>query len=78
MTEYPPVPDNWREEMENYCTDERDLARLREGVVSLASSWHMMALRHRYKKIKGIKDVPDADCQSSFKDWNKSISETDK
>ena len=69
-TEHPPVPDNWREEMENYCIKESDLKVLREGPWSLSSSWHLQALRHRYKKIKGIKDIPDPDCQSSFKEWN--------
>ena len=78
MTEDPPVPDNWREEMENFCTDEKELTLLREGPRSLAQSWHLMSLRHRYKKIKGIKDIPDPDCQSSFKDWNKTISELEK
>ena len=43
----------------NYCTKETDLKVLREGPWSLSSSWHLMALRHRYKKIKGIVDIPD-------------------
>ena len=64
--------------MENYCTKENEITLLREGPRSLSQSWHLMALRYRYKKIKGIKDNPAPDCQSSFKDWNKTISELEK
>ena len=71
--EQPPVPDNWRDEMANYVSDKKEVKLLKEGPHSLAQSWHLMALRHRYKRIKGIKDVPAPDCQSSFKEWNKGV-----
>lgn len=70
MNEVPPVPDNWREEMERYVSDRKEIQLLQEGPHSLSESWHLMALRRRYKIIKGIKDVPAPDCSSSFKEWN--------
>tara|TARA_A100001201_G_C4054981_1_gene190848 strand:- start:544 stop:702 length:159 start_codon:yes stop_codon:yes gene_type:complete len=47
---------DWRKEYEKYTDDPRDIRRLREGVTSLAASWHMHAMYMRWKRIKGIKE----------------------
>jgi len=60
----------WREEYKKYTNDPRDLKRLDEGAISLASSWHLQAMYNKWKIIKGIKDPEPPDCQSSFKEWS--------
>ena len=66
---------NWREEYKSFTSDKRELELLENGPDSLASSWRLMAMRQKWKKIKGYKDPEPPDCQSSFKEWNKSIDE---
>tara|TARA_B100001063_G_C16717930_1_gene531836 strand:- start:1122 stop:1340 length:219 start_codon:yes stop_codon:yes gene_type:complete len=66
---------NWREEYKSFTSDKRELELLENGPDSLASSWCLMAMRQKWKKIKGYKDPEPPDCQSSFKEWNKSIDE---
>ena len=61
---------NWREEYKKYTNDPRDLKRLDEGAISLASSWHLQSMYNKWKTIKGIKDPEPPDCQSSFKEWS--------
>jgi len=63
---------SWREDYKKYTNDPRDLKRLDEGANSLAQSWHLQAMYNKWKKIKGIKDPEPPNCQSSFKEWNKS------
>ena len=63
---------DWKKDYEKYTDDPRDIRRLREGVTGLAASWHMQAMYKKWKKIKGIKDPEPPNCQSSFKEWNKS------
>ncbi len=45
---------NWREDYKKYTNDPRDLKRLEEGAISLASSWHLQAMYNKWKKIRGI------------------------
>ena len=61
---------DWREDYKKYTNDPRDLKRLEEGAISLASSWHLQAMYNKWKTIKGIKDPEPPDCQSSFKEWS--------
>ena len=70
MTE---VPENWREEMIDFTTDEKHIKLLKEGPHSMHEARMLGALRYRYKQIKGIKDPEPPNCQSSFKEWNESI-----
>jgi len=46
--------DNWRKEMEQYTSNKNELRLLREGPKSLSQSWHLNALKNRYKKIMHI------------------------
>jgi len=64
------VPDNWREEMINYTSDENRIRLLREGARTMGEAKILMALRYSYKQIMGIKDPEPPNCQSSFKEWN--------
>jgi|TARA_R100000084_G_scaffold54749_1_gene23033 hypothetical protein len=66
---------NWREEYKSFTSNKRELELLENGPDSLASSWYLMALKQKWKKIKGYKDPEPPDCQSSFKEWNQSIDE---
>ena len=60
---------NWREEYKAFTSNKRELELLENGPDSLASSWYLMALKGKWKRIKGYKDPEPPDCQSSFKEW---------
>ena len=64
---------NWREEYRGYTSSRYELDLLENGPRSLAQSWMMQALHNKWKKMKGYKDPEPPDCQSSFKEWEKSI-----
>ncbi len=64
---------NWREEYKSFTSNKRELELLENGPDSLASSWILMAMRQKWKKIKGYKDPEPPDCQSSLKEWEQSI-----
>tara|TARA_Y100001970_G_C14259119_1_gene878132 strand:+ start:10487 stop:10699 length:213 start_codon:yes stop_codon:yes gene_type:complete len=61
---------NWRDEIKPYISNQTELDLLKNGPKSLAQSWHLGALRQRWKKIKGYKDPEPPSCQSSFKEFN--------
>ena len=54
MTKFSSHDKNWREDYKQFTNDPRDLKRLEEGAVSLASSWHLQAMYAKWKKIRGI------------------------
>ena len=64
---------NWREEYKGYTTSKYELDLLENGPKSLAQSWMMGALHNKWKKMKGYKDPEPPNCQSSFKEWEESI-----
>ena len=64
---------NWREEYRGYTTSRYELDLLENGPKSLAQSWMMGALHNKWKKMKGYKDPEPPNCQSSFKEWEESI-----
>jgi hypothetical protein len=64
------VPDNWREEMVNYTTDENHIRLLREGPHSHHEARVLGTLKYRYKKIMGIQDPEPVNCQSNFKEFS--------
>ena len=64
---------NWREEYKAYTSNKKQLELLENGPKSLSQSWILGALYNKWKSIKGYKDPPPPNCQSSFKEWNDSI-----
>ena len=64
---------NWREEYRGYTNSRYELDLLENGPKSLAQSWMMGALHNKWKKMKGYKDPEPPNCQSSFKEWEESI-----
>jgi len=64
---------NWRDEYKSFTSNKRELELLENGPDSLASSWILMSMRQKWKKIKGYKDPEPTDCQSSLKEWEQSI-----
>jgi|TARA_R100000030_G_scaffold48386_2_gene36506 hypothetical protein len=64
---------SWREEYkEMKVLNKRQIYLLENGPDSLASSWLLQSMHNDWKKIKGIKEPEPPNCQSSFKEWNKS------
>ena len=64
---------NWREEYRGYTNSRYELDLLENGPKSLAQSWMMQALHNKWKKMNGYKDPEPPNCQSSFKEWEESI-----
>jgi len=64
---------DWREEMKGMTSNKLYLQLLENGAKSLSQSWILGALHNRWKRMKGITDPEPPDCQSSFKEWEKSI-----
>ena len=50
---------------------------LKHGPKSLTDSWILGALYTRWKKLKGMREQPSADCSSSFREWNKKVEDED-
>ena len=67
---------NWREEYKGYTSSKYELDLLENGPKSLAQSWMMGALHNKWKKMKGYKDPEPPNCQSSFNEFNKHVSDT--
>ncbi len=65
---------NWREEyltmkvLSEHATD-----LLKNGARSLSGSWYLAAMHNDWMKKKGYKNPEPPNCQSSFKEWNKSV-----
>ena len=61
---------NWREELlDSAKFNKKEENLLRHGAKSLAQSWHLGALYLRWKKLKGYREPPTPNCQSSFLEW---------
>ena len=73
MTQQPWEDPNWREIMKGYTTNERELHLLEHGPDSLASSWRLMALHGKFKKMMGYKEPSVKDLGSSFKKFSEGI-----
>ena len=50
------LPDNWREEMEQFTNKKNEIRLLREGPNSFMQACMLGALKQRYKKIMHIDD----------------------
>ena len=46
---------------------------LKHGQKSLTASWLLGALYTRWKKMKGYREPPTPNCQSSFLEWEKRL-----
>ena len=64
---------NWREEYKNYTSNKFHLDLLENGAKSLSQSWILSSLYQKWMKMKGYKYPEPPDCQSSLKEWEKSI-----
>ena len=61
---------DWRQELlDSAQFNEKEEKLLKHGAISLAQSWHLGALYIRWKKLKGYREPPTPNCQSSFLEW---------
>ena len=68
--------DDWREEMIGFTTNEDHIRLLREGPHSHHEARVLGALKYKWKQIMGIKSPEPVDCQSSFSEFSKSVSDS--
>ena len=70
---------NWREELlESANFNGKQERILREGLRSLVDSWVLGALYSRWKKLRGYRELPVPNCQSSFQEFNKKVREVEE
>ena len=65
---------DWKQEIldsAKFNTQQENL--LKKGVKSLTDNWLLGALYIRWKKLKGIREQPAPDANSSFQEWNKKV-----
>ena len=71
--------ENWKEELlESARFNEKEKTLLPDGPKSLAQSWHLGALYARWKKLRGYREPPVPNCQSSFQEFNKKVREVEE
>ncbi len=69
---------DWRQELlDSAKFNEKEEKLLKHGAQSLAQSWHLGALYTRWKKLKGIREKPLHNLQSSFIDWERRLKRGD-
>ena len=69
---------NWREELlESANFNGKQERILREGPRSLVDSWILGVLYSRWKKLRGYREPPVSNCQSSFQEFNKKVREVE-
>tara|TARA_B100001250_G_scaffold381150_1_gene373219 strand:- start:236 stop:499 length:264 start_codon:yes stop_codon:yes gene_type:complete len=67
---------NWREELlDSSKFNEKEEKLLKHGAKSLSQSWLLGALYTRWKKMKGYREPPTPNCQSSFLEWEKRLAQ---
>ena len=65
---------DWRQELlDSAQFNEKEEKLLKNGAKSLSQSWHLGALYMRWKKLKGIREKPLTNLQSSFIDWERRL-----
>ena len=70
---------NWREELlESANFNGKQERILREGPRSLVDTWILGALYSRWKKLRGYREPPVPNCQSSFQEFNKKVREVEE
>ena len=69
---------DWKQELlDSEKFNKKQENQLNNGTKSLIKSWLLGALYIRWKKLKGIREQPAPDSNSSFQEWNKKIEDTD-
>ena len=70
---------DWKQELLNSVNfNGKQEKILKHGPKSLTDSWILGALYTRWKKLKGIREKPVPDCNSSFQEWNKIVEDVEK
>ena len=64
---------DWKQELMIQQTSMESKRRLKHGPKSLTDSWLLGALYTRWKKMKGYRELPIPNCQSSFLEWEKRL-----
>ena len=66
---------DWREDYLNTKAglSKRQTQLLTNGADSLASSWILQAMYIDWKRMKGIKEAPEPDLQTTYKDFITSL-----
>ena len=61
---------DWKQELLDSANfNDKQEKILKNGAKSLTDSWILGALYTRWKKLKGYREPPTPNCQSSFMDW---------
>ena len=65
------IDTSWRQEYLGIKSglSKSEIKLLEEGPHSLSQSWHLQAMYNDWKVLKGYKDTPPPDCQSSLKEF---------
>ena len=65
---------NWKQELlDSAVFNKKQEKRLKNGAKSLTDRWLLGALYTRWKKMKGYREPPTPNCQSSFLEWEKRL-----
>ena len=63
---------DWKQELlDSAKFNKKQENLLKNGSKSLTDNWLLGALYIRWKKLKGIREQPAPDSNSSFQEWNK-------
>jgi hypothetical protein len=69
---------DWKQELlDSAKFNEKQEKLLQNSTKSLTNSWLLGVLYSRWKKLKSIRKQPTNDCNSSFREWNKKVEDTD-
>ena len=69
---------NWKQELlDSAVFNKKQEKLLKNGAKSLTDSWFLGVLYTRWKKLKGIRESLNPNCQSSFLAWEKRLANRD-
>ena len=70
---------DWKKELlDSAKFNKKQEKLLKNGTKSLTENWLLGVLYTRWKKLKGIREQPSADCSSNFQEWNKNVEDAQK
>ena len=65
---------DWKQELLDSANfNDKQEKILKNGAKSITDSWILGALYTRWKKLKGYREPPTPNCQSSFMDWESNV-----